>query len=84
MRQKLCRRLEDLEKISAAATARRAADSRDSGSAIDEIRAILHANNFPQQPVESLAETFARYLGISSRELRQKLMELASGRRAAA
>jgi hypothetical protein len=78
MRQKLCRRLEDLEKISAAAARR--IDSRVSAdSAIEELREVLPANNFQQEPNESLAETLARFMGISLRELKAQLEELSRG-----
>ena len=78
MRQKLCRRLEELEKVSAAAAQR--ADSRASAdSAIETIQLLLRANNFQQEPNDSLAQTFARFLGINSRELRTRLMAIASG-----
>jgi hypothetical protein len=77
MRQKLCRRLEELEKIGAAAAAQREwLISRASAElALEKIRTLLRLNNFQQEPKESLAETFARFLGINSRELQQRLMQ---------
>jgi hypothetical protein len=78
VRQKLCKRLEDLEKISAAA-AQRTDSHASADAAIEKLRALLRANNFQQEPNESLAETFARFLGISSRELRDRLMQRAYG-----
>jgi hypothetical protein len=80
MRHKLSRRLEALEK-SRAAAALRAANAQDSESAYEEIRAILNANNVAQGPDESAAATFARFLGISLRELRIWLIEGAGGHR---
>jgi energy-coupling factor transporter ATP-binding protein EcfA2 len=78
VRLKLCRRLEELEKISAAAAQR--IDSRVSAdSAIEELREVLRTNNFPQEPNESLAETLARFMGISLRELKAQLEELSRG-----
>jgi hypothetical protein len=78
MRQKLCRRLEELEKIGAAAAQR--TDGRVSAdSAIEELRAVLRANDFQQEPNESLAETFARFQGISLGELKAQLTEIAYG-----
>jgi len=78
MRQKLCRRLEELEKINAAAAQR--TDSRASAdSAIETIRTILRTNNFQAEPTESLAQTFARFLGITSRELDERLMQRSYG-----
>jgi hypothetical protein len=68
MRQQLCKRLEDLEKISAAA-AQRVTSHALADSALEDLRAMLVANDFPQEPNESLAETFARFLGVKSREL---------------
>jgi hypothetical protein len=78
MRQKLCTRLEDLERITAAA-AQRTDNSVSADSAIDELRAVLGAHNFHQDPNESLAETFARFRGITLRELREHLMRRAYG-----
>jgi hypothetical protein len=78
MRQRLCRRLEELERISTAKAQR--TDSRVSAdSAIDELREVLRANHFQQEPNESLAETFARFLGISLRELKAQFTEIADG-----
>jgi hypothetical protein len=84
MRQKLRRRLEDLEKIADTAAARRTERARDSESAVANVRAILKANDFPSEPTESLAKTFARFLGMSPREPDHELRERAcSDRRAA-
>ena len=82
VRQKLCRRLEDLEKTASAASARRAASNGGSAAFIEEVRAILAENGFQPEPKESLAATFARFLGISLRQLDQELMDRAHGRRA--
>lgn len=81
MKQNLGKRLEELEKISAAAAAQRerVAGRSSADSALETIRALLRANNLQQEPHESLAETFARFLGISSRELRDRLAERACG-----
>jgi hypothetical protein len=79
VRQKLCRRLEELEKTSARAWPARACDSAESG--IAKVREILRVNNVQQGSNESLMETFARFLGISSWELRNRLMEKAYGHR---
>jgi hypothetical protein len=76
VRQKLCRRLEEPEKISLAAAQR--TDYRESAdAALEKIRALLRANNFPQEPKESLAEATARFLGISPRELDNRLTQRA-------
>jgi hypothetical protein len=78
VRQKLCKRLEELEKISFAAAQR--TDYRESADAAREkILMLLRANNFQQGPKESLAETFARFLGISPRELDNRLAQRAYG-----
>jgi hypothetical protein len=77
VRQKLCRRLEELEKISAAAQRINGRESAD--SAIETIRALLRANDFQQEPNDSLAQTFARFLGITSRELDERLMQRSYG-----
>jgi hypothetical protein len=78
VRQKLCKRLEDLERIGAAAASR--TDSRESAdAALETIRTLLRVNNFQQGPKESLADTFARFLGISSRELADRLEQRACG-----
>jgi hypothetical protein len=78
MTQKLCRRLQELEKISAAA-AQRVNSHVSTDSVIEEIRDVLRANDFQQEPDESLAQTVARFMGISLPELRQEMMEIASG-----
>ncbi len=82
MKQKLCKRLEELERISAAA-ASRTYSRASADEAIEKVRALLRANNVQQEPNESLAETFARFLGITSRELRDRLMQRAYGRQSA-
>jgi len=79
MRQKLCRRLEELEKFSAAVAAQRTGSRASADSAIETIRALLRANNFQQEPNDSLAQTFARFLGITSRELDERLMQRSYG-----
>ena len=78
MRQTL-RRLEGLERISTAAAARRTDKRELADSAIEKIRSLLRANSFQQEPNESLAQTFARFLGISPRELDDRLMQRAYG-----
>ena len=78
MRQKLRKRLEELEKINAAA-AHRTGSGASADSAIETIRALLRANNFQQEPNDSLAQTFARFLGITSRELDERLMQRSYG-----
>jgi hypothetical protein len=77
MRQSLHKRLGQLEKRCAAAREARREASVE--SPVEWIRELLRANDFPQEPKESLAGTFARFLGISSRELDARLMERAHG-----
>jgi hypothetical protein len=77
MRQRLCRRLERREAWSVAAWRAPVTNGTSGG---DKVRAILEAHSFPQAPRESLMETFARFLGISPHDLRQRLLERAYGR----
>lgn len=78
MRQKLCRRLEQLEKVNAVAARTSIRESAD--SAIEDLRTILRANDFQQERNESLAETLARFMGISLRKLKAQLAEMANDR----
>jgi hypothetical protein len=74
MKLKIYRRLEQLEQISV----RRASGrhhAKTGASAIEAIRTLLCATGFEQEPQESLAETTARALGISCRDLRNRLSE---------
>jgi hypothetical protein len=66
--------------VSSTAAATERIDNRDSADAAREkILTLLRANNFQQGPKESLAETFARFLGINSRELADRLAQRAYG-----
>ena len=78
MRQKLCRRLEELERISAVALRARA--STVDRRALDELEAKLVA--WPPDPEyeKFLAEQPPEFLGIRVRELRAQLWERAYGR----
>ena len=78
MTQKLSRRLEELEKVAAGRVAR-VNGSASADSALAKVRALLRVNNVQQEPNESLADTFARFLGITSGELRDRLMQRAYG-----
>jgi len=69
MKSSLHKRLAKLEHD---VQARRASVSPAS-NAIEIIRGWLRGRGVEQQPEESLAETFARALGISSVELRERL-----------
>jgi hypothetical protein len=44
------------------------------GSASDELREALRAQGFEQQETEGLAGTFARFLGITTQELKGYLL----------
>ena len=71
MKQQLHRRLAELERVS---EARARENPPDSGPpAIEIIRHYLRSRGIEQGPLESLAETFARSLGISCRELDERL-----------
>jgi hypothetical protein len=80
MRQKLCGRLEDLEKISAAAAARRLEKSPDYDEKI--ARLIERAEAWHADPVNQkwLAEQPPDYLHRSVQALRAELEERANGR----
>jgi len=48
----------------------------DSAAAIEKVQHYLNEQGIQQTPEESLAETFARALGIGTDELRKRLIEL--------
>ena len=48
----------------------------DSAAAIEKVQQYLDEKGVQQAPEESLAETFARALGIGTDELRRRLIEL--------
>jgi hypothetical protein len=74
MRRNIHKRLEVLERSSAAFLQPQEYDATG-GSAVQAVRDILEAHGVEQQPKESLAETFARFLGISTQELDARLRE---------
>jgi hypothetical protein len=70
MRDKVCRRLERLEEIKAASDRAKAAAATPRGPSVAErIREHLRRKGFVQTGNESLADTLARALGMTSREL---------------
>jgi len=71
VRHNLQKRLQNLEKINVLALKPRMAPSGPSGAEI--LRERLRALGIEQGPKESLAETTARAMGISSQELDQQL-----------
>ena len=74
MKQKLCRRLEELEKLSAAAAARRADHSPDYEKTLAEIRRGAEAWHAGPVNQKWLAEQPPEYLGIQVRALRQEVI----------
>ncbi len=76
MRQNIHKRLRVLEKTNAALQVQKTAGT-DGAAAIRWVRDILQACGVEQQPMESLAEAFARCLGISTRELDSRLRAIA-------
>ncbi len=70
MREKLARRLEQLEKVHAAAIRAREAAAAPRVNVCEILREHLKAHGFVQTGNESLAETMARAFGMNSQELR--------------
>jgi hypothetical protein len=71
MRQNLHKRLGRLEAVSAAARRARESSANQSGltATIEWLRETLRSYGIEQRPEESLANTFARALGMSDSEL---------------
>jgi hypothetical protein len=68
--RRICTRLSQLERASAAASlVRRSAPCRD-GSFTEELRQALRAQGFEQWETEGLMGTFARFLGITTHDLK--------------
>jgi hypothetical protein len=81
MKRSLETRLSELEKVHERERRARAYSARvaDASKFHEKVRQFLSALGIEQQKTESLAETFARALGITSRELRTRLAEAAAG-----
>jgi len=79
MRQKLCRRLEDLEKISAAAAARRPRTSSNYRRVLDQLVAKAQARLADAEYQAWLAAQPPDYLYRRVQWLRAQLQERASG-----
>jgi len=79
MRQKLCKRLEELERISAAAAARRVVASSDYEETIARIREQVEAWHANPENQKWLAEQPPDYLYRSVQSLRAQLEERANG-----
>ena len=80
MRQKLCRRLEDLEKISAAAAAQRERMKPRDRGILDELIAKAEAWHAVPENQAWLAAQPPEYFTTSMREFKVQLEDLASGR----
>jgi hypothetical protein len=72
MKRTVYARLAGLEKVRKAASLSESAKF-DSGPAIGRMRGILRICGIEQSPTESLAQAFARALGISCTELKARL-----------
>lgn len=81
MTQKLCRRLEDLERIGSAAAARRLVSSSDYEQKIAAMMEEVHAWDAVPENQKWLAEQPPEYLRNQMQALRQQLAEIASGHR---
>jgi len=85
VRQKLCNRVLELERINAAALdAMRNREQRAEVKAwledlIRQTKAWRATNSGPEHKSESLMDTLARSLGVPPREFRAQLMERAHG-----
>ncbi len=80
MRQKLCRRLEELEKISAAAAAHRERMRPRDHRALDELIAKAEAWHAVPENQAWLAAQPPEYFTNSTREFRAQLAEIVYGR----
>lgn len=74
MKQNIHKRLEELERLHAA-DLRETADRAAAQSAMDWFRETMRHNAIGPLAGESQADAFARFLGISSRELADRLRE---------
>lgn len=81
MTQKLCRRLEGLEKISADAAARRATTDSTNTQWMEELKAKVEAWHGVPENQAWVAAQPPDYLRNNLRALRAELMEIASGNR---
>ena len=80
MRQKLCRRLEELEKISAAAAAHRERMKPRDRRVLDELIAKTEAWHADPVNKKWLAEQPPEFFCIRVQEFRARLVEIAYGR----
>lgn len=72
MNRRIYKRLSQLERASAAASLVISAPWRE-GSFTEELRQALRAQGFEQRETEGLMGTFARFLGITTQDLKAQL-----------
>jgi hypothetical protein len=72
-------RLAELERIRKTAVLANRSSPWMDWSAIEELREALRAHGFEQRETEGLAGTFARFLGITTQELKGHLQGIANG-----
>ena len=78
MNKRIYARLADLENASKAASLVSSAPWRD-GSFAEELREALRAHGFEQRETEGLMGTFARFLGITTQDLKVHLQAIVYG-----
>ena len=79
MNWKLYGRLAALERTCEAARLARCSAAQADGSVVEKLRETLRACGIEQGETESLADSFARGLGITTRELKVHFQEIACG-----
>ncbi len=78
MNRRICTRLSHLERASAATSLVSSAPWRD-GSFTEELRQALRAQGFEQRETEGLMGTFARFLGMTTQDLKAHLQSIMHG-----
>ena len=78
MNRRIYTRLSHLERASAAASLISSAPWRD-GSFTEELRQALRAQGFEQRETEGLMGTFARFLGMTTQDLKTHLQSIMYG-----
>jgi hypothetical protein len=79
MRRKLYTRLIALERTCETVRLAQRSAALANGSFTEQLRRTLHTWGIEQGETESLADAFARALGITTRELKTRLQEMACG-----
>ena len=77
MNKRICTRLSQLERASAAASLVRRSATWTDGSATEPFQKILDDHGIEQREEESLASAVARALDISTQDLKSCLQEIA-------